>query len=146
MSTQRYQRYSLLLVVAAAVVALPFAVPASAPCPEGMARVNESFCVDRYEASLVEVGQNGAEHAWSPYHSPERVHVRAVSRRNVVPQGYISATQAERACQAAGKRLCSNREWTTACTGPSRTTRTTGGTRWCSCSATRIGTSGTAFT
>jgi formylglycine-generating enzyme required for sulfatase activity len=98
------------------------AVPASGNCPEGMSRINDSFCIDRYEASLVERAADGTERPWSPYHSPTRgVHLRAVSHRGVVPQAYISEAQAERACSAAGKRLCSNREWVGACSGPSRT-------------------------
>lgn len=40
---------------------------------------------------------------------------RAVSAPGVLPQGYMSYFVAERACQAAGKRLCSEPEWTRAC-------------------------------
>jgi hypothetical protein len=42
---------------------------------------------------------------------------RAVSKRDVVPQGYLSKTLAEAACAAAGKRLCTLDEWTLACRG-----------------------------
>jgi hypothetical protein len=35
----------------------------------------------------------------------------------VIPQGYLSALVAEAACAAAGKRLCTLSEWTTACRG-----------------------------
>ena len=112
----------VFLVVAAGLVAIPIAVPASGNCPHGMARIGDSFCIDRYEASLVEVGADGSERGWSPYHSPtSSVHVPAVSPRGVVPQAYISEGQAERACRSAGKRLCSNREWVGACTGPQHT-------------------------
>ncbi len=110
----------LLLVVATALVAIPAAVPASGTCPEGMARIHDSYCIDRYEASLVEVLPNGAQRGWSPYHTPTRTAVQAVSRRNVVPQAYISEGQAARACRASGKRLCSNTEWHQACAGPQR--------------------------
>ena len=52
-------------------------------CPQGMAPVQQgssgAFCVDRYEASLVEVLPNGEERAWSPYQSVEGHVVRAVS-------------------------------------------------------------------
>src|SRR4051812_38924272 len=121
MNATSQKLYPLLIVVAAALVAIPVAVPASGTCPEGMARVNETFCVDRYEASLLEVLPDGAERGWSPYHTPQGAHVRAVSRRNVVPQAYISEGQADRACRASGKRLCSNTEWFRACTGPQHT-------------------------
>ena len=46
---------------------------------------------------------------------------RAVSRPDVIPQGYMSGVTAEHACRAAGKRLCTEVEWVTACRGESRT-------------------------
>jgi hypothetical protein len=42
---------------------------------------------------------------------------RAVSRGGVVPQGYLSQHLARQACQNAGKRLCTETEWITACRG-----------------------------
>jgi formylglycine-generating enzyme required for sulfatase activity len=74
------------------------------------------FCIDRWEASLVEMTPGG-ERPFSPYESPEGIEVRAVSREGVVPQGYISRNQAEVACKASGKRLCAEDEWATACRG-----------------------------
>ncbi len=47
----------------------------------------------------------------------EDVTPRAVSLADVLPQGYLSADQADTACRAAGKRLCSEAEWVTACRG-----------------------------
>lgn len=44
---------------------------------------------------------------------------RAVSRAGVVPQGYLSYHLAKAACENAGKRLCSEEEWVTACRGES---------------------------
>jgi formylglycine-generating enzyme required for sulfatase activity len=81
-----------------------------------MALVEARFCIDRWEASLVEVTPEG-ERAFSPYDSPEGKLVRAVSREGWVPQGYISRNQAEVACKSAGKRLCAEDEWATACRG-----------------------------
>lgn len=46
---------------------------------------------------------------------------RAVSWSGVVPSGYMSALTAAEACRAAGKRLCTETEWVTACRGESRT-------------------------
>ncbi len=43
--------------------------------------------------------------------------VKAVVRRGVPPNGYISGVVAERACRNAGKRLCTEVEWVTACKG-----------------------------
>ncbi|HTJ81758.1 MAG TPA: SUMF1/EgtB/PvdO family nonheme iron enzyme [Polyangiaceae bacterium] len=45
------------------------------------------------------------------------VRPKATSRADVLPQGYLSADQAEAACNAAGKRLCTESEWLTACKG-----------------------------
>ncbi|HEY8080022.1 MAG TPA: SUMF1/EgtB/PvdO family nonheme iron enzyme [Labilithrix sp.] len=89
-------------------------------CPPDMASVDDRFCVDRYEASLVEVRSNGQEEAY-PYYLPVEGHVvRAVSQKGVYPQGYISGVQAASACRASGKRLCKPTEWRTACKGPER--------------------------
>ena len=99
------------------------------PCPpdmvlvegengDGMVRV----CVDRWEASLVEVDGDGNEKPF-PHWLPVDGHsVRAVSVPDVFPQGYISEVQAEDACAASHKRLCAENEWMTACTGPDKTT------------------------
>ena len=46
---------------------------------------------------------------------------RAVSRSGVLPNGYMSALTSVEACRAAGKRLCTESEWVTACRGESRT-------------------------
>ncbi len=42
---------------------------------------------------------------------------RAVSRSGQIPQAYLSYGLAKRACEAAGKRLCTEEEWITACEG-----------------------------
>lgn len=46
---------------------------------------------------------------------------QAVSAPGLVPQGYLSYYSAKRLCEAAGKRLCTEDEWTTACRGESST-------------------------
>lgn len=50
----------------------------------------------------------------SPNAAPKAV---ARSRYGVVPSGYVSGHGAHEACEAAGKRLCSEAEWKTACRG-----------------------------
>ncbi len=87
-----------------------------------MASINDRYCVDRYEASLVEVLSNGDERSWSPYQPVNGHMVRAVSEPGVVPQGYISEIQAQEACSLSGKRLCRPAEWRKACMGPEPTT------------------------
>lgn len=87
-------------------------------CPPDMASIDDRYCIDRFEASLVEMTRDGRERPFSPYQSPEGRLVRAVSERGVVPQAYISGDDAALACARSGKRLCGPREWRTACKGP----------------------------
>lgn len=80
------------------------------PCPLGMVAIEDptlAFCIDRYEAHLVD-------------HSPYEVPTSGVaaSAPGVVPQAHISGVLAEAACAAAGKRLCGLDEWMRACRGP----------------------------
>jgi formylglycine-generating enzyme len=97
-------------------------------CPPGMARV-AAFCIDRWEAALVEVLPDGSERSWSPYYNPGAATVRAVSAPGLVPQGYIDGTRAGAACARSGKRLCSDQEWLRACQGAPPTTYPYGDTR-----------------
>ncbi|MBL8721821.1 MAG: SUMF1/EgtB/PvdO family nonheme iron enzyme [Myxococcales bacterium] len=97
------------------------AARAQGGCPSEMSLVGSS-CVDRWEATLVEVRKDGAEVPWSPYHSPFGHKVRAVSKPGVVPQAYVTFHEARRACEAAQKRLCRADEWKTACKGPANKT------------------------
>ncbi len=95
--------------------------PLRTSCPHDMALVGHS-CVDRWEASLVEVHPDGSETPFSA-HEVARGHVvRAVSRPGVAPQAHISMVDAQRACKASGKRLCHAPEWKAACRGPENTT------------------------
>lgn len=86
------------------------------PCPAGMALVDDRVCVDRYEGSL-EVFADGAWTTHSPFLVVDGLRVRAVSIPDVVPQAYLSGDEAEAACQASGKRLCTSDEWVLACSG-----------------------------
>ena len=98
-------------------------------CRSGMVPVGGRFCVDRFEASLVEVLGGGEERIHSPYEPVEGLSVRAVSVPGRHPQGYISGKQAKRACAASGKRLCKPTEWKLACTGPDRSQWSYGNTQ-----------------
>lgn len=95
------------------------AEPGGGGCADGMVLV-DTFCIDRYEAALIDDSAAGAP--WSPYFNPGATAVRAISAQGAVPQGYISQIQAGAACAAAGKRLCTDQEWLRACQGPSATT------------------------
>ncbi len=47
----------------------------------------------------------------------QEIEPKAVVRAGAVPNGYLDALTAGRACAAAGKRLCTPAEWVTACRG-----------------------------
>ncbi len=55
--------------------------------------------------------------------------MKAVSKGGVEPQGYVSWNDAAQACAVAGKRLCTETEWVTACEGPAKTTYPYGSAR-----------------
>jgi hypothetical protein len=124
------------------------APPASSGrCAPDMVDVGGSFCVDRYEASLVDVR---LARPISPYFAPQSGAARraldaflgsaprspapelprppgwellesfapkAESRASAVPNGYVSGLLARTACENAGKRLCTRAEWVRACRG-----------------------------
>ena len=106
---------------------VPWEAAGTGGCPAGMVLV-DTFCVDRYEAALVALGPDGSLSGWSPYQNPGSISVMALSAAGLVPQGYITQLQATAACEAAGKRLCSNTEWLRACRGPTKTTYPYGNT------------------
>ncbi len=96
---------------------LPFASGAACPHPDEMVSIEKRYCIDRWEASLVELDETG-EHEFSPFAVVDGHDVRAISAPGVFPQGYVSGTQARAACARSGKRLCSPMEWRKACVGP----------------------------
>ena len=89
---------------------------ASTGCPAGMARIDD-YCIDRYEAYVVELDAQDREIEHSPYRPVDGLRVRAKVAEGVFPQGYISQVQAAAACQNAGKRLCTAPEFSLACRG-----------------------------
>lgn len=122
---------SRLLAVACAGVAVLVlmpevkAAPKKPACPAGMVSIGIGgrFCIDAFEASLDVVDAKGRTvRRHSPYQTPAaEARIVARSRRGVVPQAYLSQEQAAAACEAAGKRLCSDDEWLSACRGKSET-------------------------
>jgi hypothetical protein len=81
-------------------------------CPEDMVEVNESFCMDRYEASRPDATA-------ASYGSLTDL---AMSRAGVQPWWPIAIGPARAACEAAGKRLCLEAEQLLACQGSTPTT------------------------
>jgi formylglycine-generating enzyme required for sulfatase activity len=83
-----------------------------------MARV-AGFCMDRYEAHLTRIRDDGRLTPHPPYQRPEKDGIYlAQSTAGVMPQAYIDRREAESACQRAKKRLCTVAEWYRACIGP----------------------------
>ena len=102
----------------ATAVSVSVPVVTRASCPgAGMVLIGD-YCIDRWEATVVELDAAGQEHPHSPYDTVDGLTVRAKTAPGVVPQGYISQVQATAACAHAGKRLCSAAEFQLACRGP----------------------------
>lgn len=87
-------------------------------CPKDMGNVDGRFCVDKWEGSLALLRDDDTTEPWpATTYLDLTKRYRAVSQPNVLPQAYISGTQAAEACRMAGKRLCEASEWRLACTG-----------------------------
>src|SRR5580700_10029828 len=111
-----------MLAASLVVAAIPKATESGRACPSGMVAIGHSYCIDMYEASLVQT-TGRSETPWPYFQTvPAGVVVRAVSVPGVFPQGYISGLQARAACERSGKRLCKPAEWKNACMGPRKTT------------------------
>jgi len=75
-------------------------------------------CVDRFEASLLEIANDGSTIVHPYYARPEKgIRYRATNASGAFPQAYISRVESEASCKEADKRLCSMREWKRACMG-----------------------------
>ncbi|OGR04083.1 MAG: hypothetical protein A2284_04615 [Deltaproteobacteria bacterium RIFOXYA12_FULL_61_11] len=80
-------------------------------CPVGMAVVAGIFCMDRYEASRPDASATSSGTSETLAHSVA----------GVLPWEVADNATATEACAAAGKRLCTPREWRLACSGPDAT-------------------------
>ncbi|MBN2343744.1 MAG: SUMF1/EgtB/PvdO family nonheme iron enzyme [Deltaproteobacteria bacterium] len=80
-------------------------------CPEGMVVVDQSFCIDIYEASRRDATEisRGADDSM------------ALSRPGVMPWQVVDNAAAQAACESAGKTLCTADQWYRACIGPDAT-------------------------
>lgn len=76
-----------------------------------------------YDFWSTEASRTGSERArllplpLIPPHQRSDFEARAVSAPGVLPQGYMTYYTARDACARAGKRLCSEEEWVSACRG-----------------------------
>ncbi|MBK7581307.1 MAG: SUMF1/EgtB/PvdO family nonheme iron enzyme [Myxococcales bacterium] len=116
---RRFAAGAFAVLALAALLPTAEAVAKKPTCPAGMVSIGGRFCIDAFEASLDVVDTRGRTlKRHSPYQTPAAdLRVLARSRRGVVPQAYVSQEQATAACEAAGKRLCSDDEWLSACRG-----------------------------
>jgi hypothetical protein len=83
-------------------------------CPAGMTLVGSGeagYCIDTYEASRPDATATSAGVDAT----------RSESRAGVLPWQQVTFADASAACEAAGKRLCTDTEWVGACTGGSTT-------------------------
>ena len=86
-------------------------------CPKNMVNVRGDYCIDRYEAYTAVMLKGGKLRRHSAFAPVDNKKVKALNRKGRMPQAYISGNQAAAACKNAGKRLCSDSEWVTACKG-----------------------------
>lgn len=85
------------------------------PHPKLLARVHSVWQVER--ATLGDDEARALPLPIVPSWQRGDFRIAAASSAGVVPQGYLTYHLAKRACEAAGKRLCTEAEWTTACRG-----------------------------
>ncbi|HEX7666273.1 MAG TPA: hypothetical protein VF407_17225, partial [Polyangiaceae bacterium] len=90
-----------------------------ASCPPDMVLSGGGrFCIDKYEASVVEEFPDGTTKPhpyWEPLSSTHAYVAKSVA--GVFPQAYASAVEGLAACTNAGKRMCEPVEWRAACGG-----------------------------
>jgi len=84
-------------------------------CPDGMAAVENAFCMDRWEASRPDA--TGTSAGTDGSRATSRPGVLPWKAEESLPDSEVHNDDAERACEAAGKRLCTPREWEYACKG-----------------------------
>jgi hypothetical protein len=80
-------------------------------CPEGMVPIERRFCIDKWEASRAD----------ATIDSPGADGTVATSRPGVIPWQVESNAEAAEACRAAGKSLCTEEQWFSACRGSAKT-------------------------
>src|SRR5258708_39743053 len=74
----------------------PAAAPPS-PCSSDMALIGDKFCIDQFEASTTEIGQDGTTVRHSPFLPVTGLRVKAISKKGLVPPAHISRHAAEAA-------------------------------------------------
>ena len=80
-------------------------------CPTNMVSINNSFCIDKYEASKPDATSKLQGNDTS----------KALTLPGVKPWEVANNAAAQEACEASGKTLCNEKQWQTACAGPDET-------------------------
>ncbi len=110
----------------------PVAAAPAAPCPEGMVLVEGAYCPDVRQVCLKWMDPPGpyAHLRCARFRSPARCagskepmrfcvdQEEHVDEGQELPRVGVSWTDAVSLCEAAGKHLCTEREWELACEGP----------------------------
>lgn len=73
---------------------------------------HREVCVDKYEAAVE------GQHYSQSLDGVDASTLRATPAKGIKPQVNISAFQAQAACEASSKRLCTAADWIAACRGP----------------------------
>ncbi len=110
-------------------VAAPAPAPRATACPEGTVRVTGDFCPDVRQECL-EMSDDERERCMR-FRKPTRCRSRRTqamdfcidryewpNREGAAPAVVVSWNEAADLCRRAGRRLCSEDEWTLACEGP----------------------------
>jgi sulfatase modifying factor 1 len=84
-------------------------------------RRRASYCAKLWEKERFEVGSPSAQLVPLPplpaWQLTKDFVPKSVVKKGVLPNGHTSGAEAKVACEQAGKRLCSEREWRVACGG-----------------------------
>jgi sulfatase modifying factor 1 len=107
-------RYEMATVDAASGEALS---PYYPPEPRLLASVYQSWSLERGNVGVRAAREQPLPELPAIERTRSDFTARAVSRAGMIPQAYLSQPLARAACERAGKRLCSEAEWVTACKG-----------------------------
>lgn len=85
----------------------------SGTCPANMSYVDRlgGFCIDQYEASHSDATTCANGNAWATCSANYGSSSTPKSAPGMIPWTTVSQTSARTACQAAGKALCSSKQW-----------------------------------
>lgn len=91
-------------------------VSRSLQCPENMVAIGGEFCIDVYEASRTDA--TDAREGTDSSRAVSSADVRPWMLTNDLDKSFPENVRALRACEAAGKTLCTENMWFRVCRGP----------------------------